>query len=118
MKIELDQSIVPLEKNDLKKTLINEYLKCEVDSENRTDYLVNVYEAARFFALSGFFLMLLLAAANYLGNSPSDSAKHTIRELRRDPILIDLLRGPKGEKGDLGPRGPKGEKGDPALSKP
>lgn len=108
----------------------DKYLECELDFENRTHYLVDVYKAARFVALSGFFLMLLLAAVNYVGHSPSAGAKEIIQALRADPELIELFRGPKGEKGekgdigekgktgDPGPKGPKGEKGDTGLSKP
>ncbi len=126
-KIGFHQSIVALEKDDLKKALINEYLKCEVDSENRTHYLVDVYKTARFYALAGFMLMLTLATVNFLKHSPTSYAKQTIQELRNDPQLLTLLRGTngqdgkkgdagpvglKGEKGDIGPSGPKGDKGD------
>jgi hypothetical protein len=55
VKVGLDQAIVSLQKDDLKKSLINEYTKCETDSENRTDYLVNVYETARFLHSPGSF---------------------------------------------------------------
>ncbi len=114
-KVGFDQSIVALEKDDLKKALINEYLKCEVASENRTHYLVDVYATARFYALAGFLLMLCLATINFLNHPPSAYAKQTIQELKKDPQLTSLLRGidgRAGQKGDIGPAGPKGDKGD------
>lgn len=110
--IHLDQSLVDLEESDLKKALINDYLLCEMDTDNGTNYLVNVYEAARFFALSAFTLMLGLVAANYINHPSARDAEKVIQQLRSDPKLIDLLRGPKGDKGDKGERGTKGEKGD------
>ena len=116
-KLSLESHLVPLEKDDLKKALINEYLSCEVDSENRTSYLVDVYATARFFALSGFLLLLGLAAMSFLAHSPSASAKQSIEALRKDPQLMDLLRGsagrdgPKGDRGDQGSQGLKGDTG-------
>jgi cation transport ATPase len=110
--IKLEQSLIGLEGNDLKKALINSYLRCEVDTDNRTSYLVNVYETAKLFALSAFTIMLLLVAANYLNHSSSGDAEKAIQHLRSDPKMIDLLRGPKGEKGNKGERGEKGDAGD------
>jgi hypothetical protein len=112
MVVKLDESFIGLEGNDLRKALINTYTRCEADSDNRTNYLVNVYETARFFALSAFTIMLLLVAANYLNHSSSGDAEKVIQHLRSDTKMIDLLRGPKGEKGDRGERGEKGDAGD------
>lgn len=109
--VTLDQDYVPLDKDDLKKALINDFLKCEVETDNRTDYLVNVYEAARCFAFAGFGMMLALVAYSYLTRTPSGEAARVIQALRGDQRLIDLLRGPAGEQGPRGPEGPKGSPG-------
>ena len=101
----LDQSDVSLEKDNLKKSLINLYLRCQVDADNRTDYLLDIYKVARFFSLFAFSIILLLLSVNYFSHSSSTEAEKVIQQLRGDPKFIDLLRGPKGEKGD---------KGDPA----
>src|SRR5262249_15052201 len=111
MMISLDQQDVELDEDNLKKSLINQYLNCQRDTDNRTDYLVNVYEASRFFALSAFFFMLVLVAVHYLSHaSPAETERairpaeteRVIQQLRSDPKLIEILRGPKGEKGERG----------------
>jgi hypothetical protein len=105
--ISLDQSEVHLEKDNLKKSLINLYLRCQVDADNRTDYLLDIYKVARFFSLLAFFIILLLLSVNYFSRSSSTDHEKVIQQLRSDPKLIELLRGPKGDKGE------KGEKGEP-----
>jgi hypothetical protein len=63
----------------------------------------------------------------YFTRSTDADAKKVVQELRSNPRVVDLLRGPKGEKGDRGDpglsgqkgdRGEKGDKGDPTESKP
>jgi hypothetical protein len=110
--IDLNQSEVSLEGGDLKKALINSYLRCAQDTDNRTNYLFDVYATARFFAFSAFVMMFGLVAVNYLTRPPSGDAAKVIQQLRSDPGLIELLRGPKGEKGERGERGAKGDTGD------
>ncbi len=111
----LHQDDVNLEKDNLKKSLINLYLNCQVDTDNRSDYLLDIYKVARFFSLFAFFIILVLLSVNFLSRSSSTDAEKVVQQLRSDPSLIELLRGPKGEKGekgDQGERGSRGEKGD------
>lgn len=94
--MELQQGEVGLEKDDLKKSLINSYLQCQVGTDNVTDYLADLYKTARFFFLSGFIVIFVIVSINYFSGSRDDEAERLIRKLRSDPKLIELLRGPKG----------------------
>lgn len=110
--LELQQSEVGLKKDDLKKSLINSYLRCQVDTDNFTDYLADLYKTARFYFLFGFIVIFGIFSINYfLRPYPYGGPKEVIQELRSNPELIDLLRGPKGEKGEHGEQGPKGDVG-------
>lgn len=118
MKVALDQEQVGLEGNDLKKSLINLYLKCATVTENRTDFLVELYKVAQFFFLSAFTIISLLFSVNFFTQSPDREMNDVLRRLRGDQIFIDSIRGERGAKGDIGPKGdkgdtgPKGDKGD------
>ncbi len=111
----LHQADVELDKDNLKKSLINLYLNSQVDADNRSDYLLDIYKVARFFSLFAFFIILVLLSVHFFSRSSSTDAEKIVQQLRSDPKLIDLLRGPKGDKGDKGDQGQhglKGEKGD------
>lgn len=112
--VSLEQEDVDLDSENFKKSLINVYLRCQIDMDNRTNYLVDLYRAARFFALLGLAVFVGLFSIGFLTTSPKDQTERIIRELRSDPSLIEMLRGPKGEKGEQGGVGEKGERGDDA----
>jgi hypothetical protein len=107
------QADVELSPDDLKKSLINEHLGCQVATDNRTDYLADIYKVARACFLCAFFLIVILFAANYFRNKDPVDDKRLIRELRSDPELLNLLKGPKGDSGAAGPKGERGPKGAP-----
>jgi hypothetical protein len=108
--VSVDDADISKTSEDLKKSLINVYLGCETATDNRTDYLVEGYKVARFFALSALSLIAFLFFFNYLFHKPAGSdATKIVEQLRSDPSLINLLRGPKG---DIGPQGGKGDTGD------
>jgi hypothetical protein len=115
----LDQDDVDLDADNYKKSIINMYLRCQVDTDNRTNYLVDLYRSARFFFLLAFSAVVILFSIQFVSSSPKDQTEQIIQRLRSDPQLIDLLRGPKGEKGDEGGQGVQGipgtagAKGDP-----
>ena len=115
----LDPSDVQLDSVNLKKSLVNRNLKCVAANENRTNYLVDLYKATRFCMFSA---MTIIAA--YFGSifaaQPRDLAEQVIRELRSEPNLVNLLRGPQGrgpngETGHEGPIGPRGKEGAPGT---
>lgn len=101
----LEQGDVDLDSENFKKSLINVYLQCQIGMDNRTNYLVDLYKAARFFALLAFVIFVGLFSINFLCTSPKDQTERVIRELRSDPVLVELLRGPKGDQGRTGERG-------------
>jgi hypothetical protein len=119
--ISLGKADVPLDGTDLKKSLVNQCRRCEEDANYRTDFLVDLYSAARFCFFSALTLVAILVLSAILTSHPTDAAKRLVEEIRSDSDLIELLRGPKGlvgSKGDpglqgaVGPQGGKGEKGD------
>lgn len=99
MEVSLEQSDIPLDGADLKKSLLNDHVKCSAATENRTDYLVELYRAARFCLLSALTIIAGLVLLNQLTTDPKDQAERVVRELRSDSGLTNLLRGPKGDAG-------------------
>ena len=80
----LDRELVALCKDDLKKSLINSYLHCASDSDNRTDFLVDLYRTSRFFLMSGFVLLFIVFSHNYFvraGTSPKQEAASKVVEM-------------------------------------
>jgi hypothetical protein len=100
----VSQEDIELDSDNLKKSLINEHFKCEAATDNRTDYLVNVYMVARSYFIVAFFVIVGLFAVSYFQPGESESQK-LIRQIRANPDLIKLLQGPKGDKGDKGDSG-------------
>jgi hypothetical protein len=111
MKVALDQEQVGLEEHDLKKSLLNLYLKCGTATENRTDFLVELYKVAQFFFLSAFLIIALLFSANFFTQKPDEEMKDVLKKLRGNQTFIDSIRGEKGDKGDAGSKGDKGDRG-------
>lgn len=99
---------------DLQKSLINKHYAAIAAKDNRTDFLVNVYEVARFFFLIALVLLTIAFSINIFSQKPEQAKKpdEIIRELRSQPELIEMLRGPRGNKGE---KGDKGERGEPGL---
>jgi hypothetical protein len=89
-----------------------------VDTDNRTDYLVDIFRVSRFFFMFAFTLVVVLFSVNYFTHPCATDTERIVQQLRSDPQLIALLKGPqgiggpKGDKGDNGGRGGKGDKGD------
>jgi hypothetical protein len=108
----LGQSEVGLDKDNLKKSLINSYLQCQAGTDNVTDYLADLYKTARFFFLTGFVIVFATISVGYFTRPTTTEAEKAVQQLRGDPKLIELLRGPKGEQGERGPPGDRGERGE------
>lgn len=104
---------VLLDQNTLKKRLVNSYRSCATNHEQRTNYLVDVYRTAKFFFTCSLIVVVILFAVNF---GDARSAKDDfIRELRSDPEILKMLRGPQGERGAPGRVGARGERGQRGL---
>lgn len=98
----LEQAEVGLDKDNLKKSLINSYLRCQAGTDGVTDYLADLYKTARFYFLAGFVLLFVIFSANFFTRAPTSDAEKLVEQIRSDPKLIETLRGPKGEPGSPG----------------
>lgn len=58
--VSIDQSDAVLNGPDLKRRLINNYVECEHDVDGRTDFLIDVYQTARFYLCSALTLVVIL----------------------------------------------------------
>ena len=87
----LNQEDVGLDGIDLKKSLINSYLLCEVSAKNRTDYLMDVYRSARLFFLVAFSLIVILFSMNFLSSSRNDPAENVISGLSGDCESLSIF---------------------------
>ncbi len=67
--------------------------------------------------LVGVALLGFLGLAAHMGGSHQE-ASELVRELRGDPQLIELLRGPQGPRGEKGPEGPQGPRGPQGPADP
>jgi hypothetical protein len=111
MSIDIGQGEINLPSDDFKKCIINLCFKCQIDLNNRTNYLVDVYKAARFFFLSALTGLVLLFSLNLFLVTPKDSAKAVAYELWSNTNFVQSVRGAKGDTGSQGGSGPKGETG-------
>jgi hypothetical protein len=116
MKVNISQAQANLNADDLKKSLINLYRKCNTAAENRTDFLVEIYKVAQFFFLSAFTIVALLFAVNFFTQSPDDDMKDVLKRLRGNTTFIESIRGEKGDSGPQGEQGEKGDKGDSGIA--
>jgi hypothetical protein len=115
MEVSLTQEDIPLNQINLKKSVLNRNLKCVAVSENRTDYLVELFLAARFCFLSALTIVAGLVLTSVATSNPKGQSAHIIHELRTDPTLSNLLRGPRGDDGAKGDRGDQGIQGIQGL---
>lgn len=106
------QNEVALSRVDLQKSLFNTLRHCQTQADRRTDFLVDLYKTARMFYLMALSLMAMLFCVSYLEGGRSDLTQRIVAELRANPDLIKLLRGPEGRDGRDGTNGTKGDKGD------
>ena len=105
------QEEVGLDETNLKKAMINSYGECAVAAENRTDYLVDVYQVSRFFFLFALTMIILLFGVSLFVSVSSTDVQKTIEQLRGDRTLINLLKGPPGDPGKDGKDGSPGKDG-------
>jgi hypothetical protein len=125
------ESVISIEKGhaklsavDLKKSLFNDIMHCETEFGLRTDYMVDVYKAARFYYLSSFFLVVVLFVMTFFSRKPDDENTKLLRSIKESVIAIqgrpgrdgaDGKNGQPGTPGVPGLQGLKGESGTPAV---
>ena len=115
--VAIDQQKASMAGTVLKRSLVDQYGRCTVATDNRTDYLVDIYKVSRFFFMFAFTLIVILFSIDYFAHTSATDATKLIQQLRSDPQLIALLKGPqgntgpKGDRGNDGGRGGKGERG-------
>lgn len=113
MRVEIEQADAQRNSNDLKKTLINNYLQCGTNLENQNNYTLEVYKVARFFFLSSTTLLVAILFVNLICASVNQQAIAVAKELKTDTNFLRTIQGDRGVRGDKGDVGPPGQKGDP-----
>jgi hypothetical protein len=114
MTVCLDQDTVGMEETELKRCLAISYLESRSANDRRTDYLVEVFKAARFAIFAAFVTASTLFGSTFLFQAPGDQATKFIQKLRGDAGLTELLKGPKGDVGTPGAKGLQGLPGKDA----
>jgi hypothetical protein len=128
--MDMEQEMVTMGDDDSKKSSINSYRFCTVTTDNKTDFLADLYRVASSLFLVALTLIVALFLLSYLFGTGVGHPDKTIDQLRNSSKVVDMLRGPKGDKGDPASvdktieqllsdprlmsllRGPKGDKGD------
>jgi hypothetical protein len=90
--IPLEQELVPLGKDDLKKSLINKNIEKASDIDNRTDYLVDLYRTSRFYMMFGFVLLFVVFSHSYYVRTRVSDTDRILNQLRADPRFEELVR--------------------------
>jgi hypothetical protein len=79
--ITVEQYEANLDKDNLKKSIINSYRLAFKDVHNATDFLTDLYVTARFFFLFGFLIIFSIFLGSYLIGAQSSNSKKIIQEL-------------------------------------
>lgn len=83
-------------------------------NSDKSQRLHSAHQALLNFLRAVLLLVLLLVLAGWL--SGATSRTDLARELRGDPEIVKILRGPKGDRGEIGPAGARGPAGPPGAS--
>ena len=111
---ELDSDLLAAAELVQNGRVLQDYASATHFNECVNRYLVDVYRAARrmFFVSLVFITFTGWLVASWLTwIAPGTYEKRLIRELRSDPELLNLLKGPAGPTGPRGLSGPKGDRG-------
>ncbi len=117
---QFDKSLFPEGKLD-EKELVKSYLVAREWNSKTADFLIGTYKAARRSLCLALMSIVVIGIVEAYETKPFDQEKKFIGDLRANPDLIELLRGPAGRAGSQGERGTpgatgvqgaKGDKGD------
>jgi len=112
----------------LRRQLILDALRSARYVESSTSFLVDIYRAAFRALLVGLGFLSIIAIMAYFPTG--EPMRDLVRQLRGDPDLVRLLRGPEGPQGPAGPagapgpagprgpQGPRGLAGSPSAAHP
>ncbi|MGB3491880.1 MAG: hypothetical protein WBA57_04080 [Elainellaceae cyanobacterium] len=87
----VDQHDASLSGDDLRKSLINTYLKCQADRNDRVNFLVEVYKGARFYFLLGLTLIIILLVSTFPTSPKEDVASTVAKQLAENTPFIERL---------------------------
>lgn len=77
--------------DDLRKSLINTYLKCQADRNERVNFLVELYKGSRFFFLLGLTLIIALLVSTFPARSKEDLPSAVANQLTENATFIERL---------------------------
>ena len=87
----IDQHDASLSGDDLRKSLINTYLKCQADRNERVNFLVELYKGARFYFLLGLTLIIVLLVATLSAPPKKDLSSTVAKQLSENAPFIENL---------------------------
>lgn len=87
----IDQHDATLSDDDLRKSLINIYLKCQADRNARVNFLVELYKGARFYFLLGLTLVIVLLVSTFPARPKEDLASTVAKKLTENATFIERL---------------------------
>lgn len=85
----IDQHDATLSGDDLRKSLINTYLKCQADRNDRVNFLVELYKGARFYFLLGLTLIIALLVSTFPERTKEDLPSTFAKQLTENATLIE-----------------------------
>jgi hypothetical protein len=91
MQMSIEQMDVGLSPGDLRKSLINSYLRCQSDRDSRVDFLLEIYKSARFFFFVGLLMQIAVLSFSFLRTNDK-LAENVASELMKDPRFTDRIR--------------------------
>lgn len=87
----IDQHDATLSVDDLRKSLINIYLKCQADRNDRVNFLVELYKGARFYFLLGLTLVIVLLVSTFPTRPKEDLPSAVAKQLTENATFIERL---------------------------
>ncbi len=87
----INQHDASLSADDLRKSLINTYLECQADRNNRVNFLVELYKGARFYFLLGLTFIIGLLVSTFPARPKEDLPSAIAKQLTDNATLIERL---------------------------
>ena len=87
----IDQHDASLSGDDLRKSLINTYLKCQADRHDRVNFLVELYKGSRFFFLLGLTFIIALLVSTFPARPKEELTSAVAKQLTENTTFIERL---------------------------